>query len=763
MKLTVEYVKECKDKNIIFQQAIEDLLAKEELWNRESDNAGQQREIQEIRLQNLVKEYQEKHQMLEVEVKQEIQRRKEEGDKLLADCQKKKEALQQEREQILQKELQKSELLIQKRKMEIQSLKGRPIMFWDSQEKSRQRIRELEEENEEIKRKVVEISREYEQKAEILRQESNQLVQTYYVSDTEKNRLVKQAGEDLKNEYEERRKEILSATPKKKEKKINQELWKYINLPLLGSLRKDLERVHINSRFVLDKRANLDYIQIGRIWVKMPVIPKVKTPLMSVALEEEIKKYGSFEIDKRLWLGYPYTVSRYSQCKIPIIFYNTGCHFMNKEMVAKELKAWLTAYCITRHPGPVQIYCKRQWKKGELLPLEYENVNSKLIHRVSAKEMPQVLKAYYEECKRRQEKFAEEGFDFIDDYNQKNAVPLFHGILIWEDAILEEYEEIAYLLSKGSQYGMGILLFQDKKYKDIYKTKFMDYAGLFVLDGMDVLGSLDMDLGIDEVKEGVWDYRTAKNFVHLSQESIKWETSKPDEKVSDILDNAMKVKEPESYTITSKMIEDIIDSYIDEEVMGFLETEVPDIPEIDSKVKAEESIEEEALDEEKIVYVYGKNKYKLEMFLSEVLERCIQEKTREVFFFNFMENCSNYDFDAARTKGMQSSNELQYVSPDLLEKGLRILMEHITGGRKKVCLLISGIEYAGYYGGYSENEKVQIRELWEKLMASWRITDKIMLFAENPESCKESLGREISSMQEEEINVDTKMQTQFFG
>ena len=153
MKLTVEYVKECKDKNIIFQQAIEDLLAKEELWNRESDNAGQQREIQEIRLQNLVKEYQEKHQMLEVEVKQEIQRRKEEGDKLLADCQKKKEALQQEREQVLQKELQKSELLIQKRKMEIQSLKGRPIMFWDSQEKSRQRIRELEEENEEIKKR----------------------------------------------------------------------------------------------------------------------------------------------------------------------------------------------------------------------------------------------------------------------------------------------------------------------------------------------------------------------------------------------------------------------------------------------------------------------------------------------------------------------------------------------------------------------------------------------------------------------------------
>jgi len=666
MTLTFDYIKKCKNKNLIFQEAV--TLIQDWSVGLEETSDSKKRE-----LLALEEEYQIAINNIDI-IANEMLKEIEKSSELLRECKKKQEKLKEEKKQILKGKLAENENAYNEKQEEIRFLKHHiKSSIWDknNEKEIEKKIQKLEEEIRKSDQRVLDIRDEYDKKISKLQDEEKKKGKEIYQYVQMDKEIMLQLQ---KEKYEKEKRQILVSLSE--DEKIEELLARVIP-ENLKKLENSLRIFDLNNKVVVEKRGRIEYVVVGTLQISLPVMPDF--------YKEKIKDNFSFLMHKENFYC-PYSVSRYSSWNMPGLFYQS----VKKREAIEHLKSLMTAYCLTRHPMPVQIYYEENLLAEHIIPREYEKANPELLQSVVQKDMEAVLEDFYVEAQRREAVLEKAGVDSVWEYYQRKKQLETYRVLIWSKDCYGEKEYLQYLLSKGGCLGLEVLLFQDKERLEEYQRKNIvhNLECWVQQEKGDYISAQNSKvcLSIKSLEENLWNTQNAQNYVHLVSEGLKEKTVSKGKK------------------------------------------------------------------EGKVFYVYGKDLKKREEVLCDMLEKVLSEKQEEIFYFNFMENSSDYQFDDGRSKGMKNSNKLHYISPDILEKGMQILKHHFELSTGKLFVICSGVEYAEEYPCYSENEKNNITTLWKEIKECWRPKDTLVIFADSIE-----VGRRFGTLSgaiSEEINTD---------
>jgi len=670
MVLTFEYIKECKDKNRIYQEAIKQIRDWAAGVEKVSSGGESSRELEELE-----ERYRKAINSIDDRIEEVIRADEKKGTELLAELQKKKEQLAKERKHSLKTALENSEIAIAEKEERIRFLKQQvknmaSLLERRKREETERQIGQLEREIKEQQQSALTTAEKYEQKLKRLEEEEAEIRKRYFVTKEDREILKQEALQKRKEQYEEKKRQILQgaahgAASRKWDGNLEQLLQNVIP-ENMKKLDHALSSFVLNGEVVREKKGNVQYVVTGQVREKLPVMPEEVT--------ERLRKIFPFMIQGDKFV-YPYSVSRYSRWTMPGLFY----HSLRKAQAGEHRKALLTAFCVSRHPQAVQIYCEESLAKEGLLPKEYEGCNPGLLCSVDAEKRKSLLQAFYEDCRKREAYFAKEGYSCAWEYNQNHSEKVVYRVLIWNEEGIEEEEELKklqYLLSQGSRYGIEILLFQSKiKLAEYREKQIIETSRIWIQqDDGRYKNAVDEEsnLELKPIEEALWTTVQAQNYIHPFESKLE-------------------IKESWD--------------------------------ELFSLIK----------EERKNLHICGKEYAKREEILTKILTQLLAENLDEVFYFNFMENHQDYNYDMARSLGMANANRLHYISPDMLQKGLQVLKDTMESSAKKLCVIGSGMEYANDYRGYGEAEKETIQRLGKEVMERWRMEDVLLLLSDTLE------------------------------
>lgn len=720
MVLTREKIKETQDKNELWEEIFQTLCQ----WGKTAaDSRGSSSELAELE-----RKYQAGLGIVEERVREKIASLGETGKKKLTEQQQAEEALRRKRKRVLQPMLLDSASIIDKKLEDIRfnqvNLRETINMSPERRKETQARIRKLQSEVEEIKKKCEREAENFDKELELCQTEKER-IRKEYLSREAAEEVRKNSLEEFRKKFEEKKAALLAQSSEASASELMKKLEAQLPPENVRMFRQALEYCDINSDTIWEGN-NRRFVTIGQ--------KKMKKPQMSGELNRAFA--GTYScIDAGENISVPYVINQNSVSEIPVLIYQG-----QRDVIFKEkFRTLCTAYCLSRCWEPLQILYTGMLKKGDILPAAYQNANPTVFYQIPKGREVLCLEKLMDFLKKINQDMLHSKSENIMDYNKSHETrPLAHCLLVLDDLPdsfgEKEIGSLVTLLREGGKWGIKILacmefgkLMKSKDKNFLELRKILEECGY----GYDSDEKTFVPVGRDgEILDihtlNPWEEGKSSLLVHrklskgVPHFSIKPgpEKSKPEEPKSE----ESKPADPKPAAPKP------VDPKPDESrfLQRFLEKqELPEKVYFPAKIGGKNFDLPENVGHCLKIFSRERHRYEdtiyyllMQLMLRNISASKEGNQKKIIYFFNFGENVIlDHSSEMSCSFGLSCCDKLQYVTPETLLPGLKLcledLQEHMTDHR--VWLVFSGMEYMDFYQGYEEEEEKKIAAYYDTL------------------------------------------------
>lgn len=720
MVLTREKIKETQDKNELWEEIYQTLCQ----WGKTAaDSRGSSSELAE-----LDQKYQSGLGIVEERIREKIASLAETGKNKLTEQQQTEEALRKKRKCVLQPMLQDSAAEIDKKLEDIRfnqvNLRETTNMSPERRKETQARIRKLQSEVEEIKKKCEREAEKFDKELKLCQTEKER-IQKEYLSREAAEEVRKNSLQEFRKKYEEKKAALLSQGSGASASEFMKKLEAQLSPENIRVFHQALEYCDINSDTIWEGK-NRRFVTIGQ--------KKLKKPQMSGELNRDFAgKYSCIDAGENI--SVPYVINQNSVSEIPVLIYQGQRDADFKE----KFKTLCTAYCLSRCGEPLQILHTGTLNKEDILPAAYQIANPTVFYQIPKGSEVLCLEKLMDFFKKINQDMLHFKSENIMDYNKSHDTrPLAHCLLVLDDLPdsfgEKEIGSLVTLLKEGGKWGIKILacmefgkLMKSKDKNFLELRKILEECGygydsnekMFVPVGRDgeILDIRTLALWEEEKASLLVHRKLSKGVPHFSlkpgpAKSKPAEPKPAEPKPADPKPTAPKPADPKPDE--SQFLQRFLEKQeLPEKVyfpakIGGKNFDLPENVGHCLKIFSRERREYENT----IYYLL------MQLMLRNISESKEGNQKKIIYFFNFGENVIlDHSSELSCSFGLSCCDKLQYVTPETLLPGLKLcledLQEHMTDHR--VWLVFSGMEYMDFYQGYEDEEEKKIAAYYDTL------------------------------------------------